>query len=126
MAIFELGLVAAEKAKSESAARNTIMIRNGKNVYTNLSPIGYLLKRSVPEGKDWLNLVSGVLKEAGVEPRVTLTLDGQPAQLTEPIFWQNGDRTTLCIVKNIHRRASISAFGEIGSKLADTKVKLKI
>ncbi|MCZ7645894.1 MAG: beta-galactosidase trimerization domain-containing protein [Planctomycetota bacterium] len=126
MAVFERGLAAVKNAKGEQAGKASVMVRNGKAVYMNLSPIGYLLKRGAESSKDWLALVSGLMKDAGVEVRVKLAIDGQPAQFTEPIFWRNGDRTTLCVVKNLDRRASIDAFGSIESKLGDTKVKLKL
>ncbi len=46
--------------------------------------------------------------------------------LTESLFWQNGDRTTLCIVKNPTRRATINNFGAKDSDLGDKAFSLRL
>lgn len=97
------------------------VIRQGRHVYLNLSPAGYLLKRPKGEAPEWLALVRGLMAEAGVEPRVSLNLPR-----TEAIFWKNGDRMTLCVVKNLDRRASINEFGETDEDAGPGAVKLKL
>jgi hypothetical protein len=95
--------------------------RSGRNVYLNLSPAGYLLKRTTAEGAGWLAYVRSLFAEAGVEPRVSVNLPR-----TEPIFWRNGNRMTLCVVRNIDRRASIDAFGETNEEVERGSVRLKL
>src|SRR6185295_7449580 len=95
--------------------------KKGRAVYLNLSPAGYLLQRPKGEGADWLTLVKGLMSEAGVDARLTLNLPR-----TEAIFWKNGDRTTLCVVKNLDRRASIDEFGEVAEEGGQAASKLKL
>ncbi|MBI3858398.1 MAG: beta-galactosidase trimerization domain-containing protein [Planctomycetes bacterium] len=97
------------------------LTRQGKGIYLNLSPAGYLLKRAKGEAPEWLALVRGLMTEAGIEPRVTLDLPR-----TEPIFWKNGDRMTLCLVRNVDRRASTDEFGETNEEMARGSLKLKL
>jgi hypothetical protein len=106
MPVFERGL-----------APNT---RAGRHAYLNVSPAGYLLRRSKGEAADWLAFVRGLFKELGVEPRVVIDTPRM-----ESIFWRNADRTTLCIVHNIDRRASIDAYGDLEDELGPDAVKLK-
>ena len=89
------------------------VIRKGRNVYLNLSPAGYLLKRPKGEAPEWLSLVKGLMTDAGIEARLALSLPR-----TEALFWKNGDRTTLCVVKNLDRRASIDEFGAVQEEAA--------
>jgi hypothetical protein len=106
MPVFERGL-----------APNT---RAGRHAYLNVSPAGYLLKRTKGEAADWLTFVRGLFKDLGVEARVVVD-----APRMESIFWKNGDRTTLCIVRNIDRRASIDAYGDLTDELGQGSHKLK-
>jgi hypothetical protein len=125
-AVFERGLAAVGNAKGEDAGGTAVMVRNGKNVYMNLSPIGYLLKRSAEGGKAWTSLVAGVLKDAGVEPRVALALDGKPSVITECLYWKNDKRMTLCVINNYNRSATIDGFGSLSANLDGGKVKLSL
>jgi hypothetical protein len=97
------------------------VVKKGRQVYLNLSPAGYLLKRSKGEAAEWLSLVKGLMAEAGIEARLTLNLPR-----TEAVFWKNGDRTTLCVVKNIDRRASIDDFGAVEEDAGQAASKLKL
>ena len=125
--VFERGLSCGGKAKAEhDAAPAPAVVRNGKNVYLNLSPLGYLLQRPKHEGRAWAAGVASLLKEAGVTPRVSISQDGQPAPQTEAIFWKNPDRMTLCILKNQDRKASIDGFGSAQGSLGDGRIKLKL
>ncbi|MCY3021984.1 MAG: beta-galactosidase trimerization domain-containing protein [Planctomycetota bacterium] len=125
VAVFEPGL-RADKGKAEAEPGGAVVVRNGTAVYLNLSPIGYLLKRPANEAKEWLPFVAGLLKQAGVEPRLKLEVRGQPAHATEPLFWKNGERMTLCVVRNLDRKASISGFGTAKEGMGEGNVKLKL
>lgn len=112
MPIFERGLGA--------------VVRSGKHAYLNLSPIGYLLKRGTSESAGWLGVVSSLLTEAGLRSRVSLELGGEPARMTEALYWRNGDRITMCIVQNLDRRASIDNFGGVQGTTGEAAKRLKI
>jgi len=126
MAVFERGL-RNDKGKAETELGGAaVVVRNGAAVYLNLSPIGYLLKRPQNESREWLPFVAGLLQQSGITPRLKLEVDGQPAHATEALFWKNGERMTLCIVRNLERRASISDFGTAKEGVGEGKVKLKL
>lgn len=94
--------------------------RRGRHVYLNVSPAGYLLQRPKGEGAEWREHVRGLLRELGVQPRLAVD-----APKTESIFWRNGDRVTLCVVKNVDRKASIDEFGSTGDEVGSRgKIKL--
>ncbi|HEY3322722.1 MAG TPA: alpha-amylase family protein [Planctomycetota bacterium] len=124
VAAFERGLTAAGGKAEADASGEPVVVRNGTAVYLNLSPIGYLLKRPTHEAKEWLPLVAGLLKTAGVTPRLVMKVDGRPAAAMEALFWKNGEKTTLCVLKNLDRRASISDFGATKDGLGEASVKL--
>lgn len=123
---FERGLTAAAGAKSESAQGTPVWVRSGRHAYLNSSPAGYLLKRGQPEMKEWLDQVSGLLGGAGLKPRVSFSLGGEPARMTEGIFWRNSDRMTLCVLQNLDRHAVIDGFGATQGNLGDARLKLKL
>ncbi|MGD0092117.1 MAG: beta-galactosidase trimerization domain-containing protein [Planctomycetota bacterium] len=126
MAVFERGLK-GDKGKADAEPDGAaVVVRNGSALYLNLSPIGYLLKRPKNESREWPPFVAKVLQEAGVTPRLKLELDGQPAHATEALFWKNGARTTLCVVSNLDRKASISGFGSAKEGLGQARAKLKL
>lgn len=127
VAVYDRGLTTDGKSKAEAEPDGTaVVVRNGKAIYLNLSPIGYLLKRSGNLAKDWMALTAGLLKEAGVSPRLTLQTDGQPAHCLEPIFWKNGERITLCLIHNMERTFSVDDFGDVKGGLGKEKQKLKL
>jgi hypothetical protein len=125
VAVFERGLK-ADKGKGEAEPGGAVAVRNGSAVYLNLSPIGYLLKRPKNEAQEWLPYVVALLKQAGVASRLKLESNGQPAHATEAVFWKNGARTTLCIVRNLDRKASISGFGAMDGGAGARAEKLKL
>lgn len=98
-----------------------VAVKSGRNTYLNVSPAGYLLKRTKDEAADWLAHVRGLFHDLGVDPR--LTLDVPKA---EAIFWKNGARMTLCIVKNVERKAAIDEFGTTGEDVGQGKGKIKL
>jgi hypothetical protein len=126
MAAFERGLSPVAPAKAEGAQGTPVSVRNGRHAYLNLSPAGYLLKRAQPEAKEWSDYVAALLGEAGLHPRVTLTLAGERARMTEAIFWKNQDKMTLCVVQNLERKAVIDGFGATQGTTGDAKLKLKL
>jgi hypothetical protein len=126
MPVFERGLTAAAPAKGGDAAGTAVVVRKGKHAYLNLSAAGHLLKRSQGESREWLDLVASLLADAGLHPRVSFSVGGERARMTEGIFWKNGDRMTLCVVQNLDRRATIDSFGTTQGGTGDQAVTLKL
>jgi hypothetical protein len=123
--IYERGLTAAG-GKADYTDGGTAVVRNGKHVYLNISTAGVQLKRPKNEIGEWLAFTAELFKQAGVTPRVKLALNGEPAKHTEALFWKNGDSTTLCVVKNLGRKATIDSFGSMDEGLGAGGVKLKL
>ncbi|HYE06172.1 MAG TPA: beta-galactosidase trimerization domain-containing protein [Planctomycetota bacterium] len=126
MAVFEKGLKAADGATASAADGTAVVVHKARAVYLNLSPIGYLLQRSSDTAAPWLDLVGGLLKAATVEPRIHVAVGGKAAKRIETLFWKHGDRTTLCVVGNIDRAATIDSFGTTGGALGDAEVELTL
>lgn len=87
----------------------SVLIKNhigkGYAMYLNLSPIEYwdTGKRSSVYGNTWQEIVSNIMKTAGLKPRVKVfehTADGNPVQMVECLFWRNGSKHYLGLVKN--------------------------
>jgi hypothetical protein len=116
----------AKRLEMAVAERGLETTPGARQAYLNLSPIGYLLARPKGGGTEWLAHVAGLLKGAGLSPRILFFLDGRPARMTEAIFWMNGDRTTLCVVQNLDRKARIDGFGAVEGDLHGGPVLLKL
>lgn len=128
VAVVERGLSTnASSAVGEAVGQTVVVVHHGKAVYLNLSPIGYLMHRSDDKGKGWLDVVAGLLKGAGVVARLSVSADdGAAAKLIETVFWKNGARTTVCVIKNIDRSATINSFGDVKGGIGDAAVKIKL
>jgi hypothetical protein len=123
--VYERGLSAIEPAKAEGTYGTTVAnVHNQQAIYLNVSPLGYLLQRDKGEGAAWTEFLTGMLKTAGVESRLQLTEAKKPAQQLESLFWQNGPRTTLCVVKNLDRGATINSFWQPWRKEHRTRLAL--
>ncbi|MEW6378711.1 MAG: alpha-amylase family protein [bacterium] len=84
----------------------SVLIRNradkGYAVYLNLSPIEYwdTGKRFSRYGDTWREIMSGIMKMAGLKPRVKVFEQGNAANMIECLSWKNGSRHYLGLVKN--------------------------
>ncbi len=126
MAVFEKGLSAAKGTTAETVDGTAVVARKGAASYLNLSSVGYMLTRSKDASQPWRDLVGGLLKQAGVEPRIAVSIDGAPAQRIETLRWKHGERTTLCVVKNIDRAATIDSFGATSDAMGDAAVAMTL
>jgi len=127
MPVFERGLSAGGSAKAEHpGSSGAAIVRLGKNVYLNLSPLGYLLKRPNYEGRPWTAGVASLFKDLGITPRVSVSEAGRTEAHLEAIIWKNPDRMTLCVLRNLDRKASIDSFGNAEGALGDGKIRLKL
>lgn len=132
--IYERGTRAAGGRAGERVERADVVIARragrGRAVYLNLTNIAYLDagKRMGEFGRTWRELLGGLLEAAGLEPRgrvlaggpsTTPRADlnpseaGEPVPMAELVYWRNGDRLILGLVKNPVRGASISGPGAV-------------
>ena len=126
LAVVERGLAHGGTSTAGDADGLPVLVRSGKAAYLNLSPIGYLLHRGDGAGADWLAALSGLLSQAGVVPRVALSIDGAHAAMTEALFWRNGARTTVCVLKNLDRAAAIDGFGDTKGGIGEARARLTL
>ena len=84
-----------------------VVIKNtegsGKTYYLNLTPVEYtaLSRRTSMYGGTWRKLLTGIMEENGLKPRVEIKKTGEGEfLLSESIFWKKGDVYYLCVVKN--------------------------
>ena len=126
VAVVERGLSTVGAAKGEVAGQSVALVRNGTATYLNLSAVGYVLHRGTEQGKEWLTVVSGLLKAGGVTPRLAISAKDGAAELIETLFWGNGPRTTVCVIKNTHRAATINSFGDMKGQLGDAAVQITL
>jgi hypothetical protein len=128
MALCERGLVATdgEAVGKDEWTGAPFGIRKGNALYLNLSLISYLHQRDDPDGAKLRALLKAHLAAAGLRPRCTFEINGQPvAQGLEAIFWDNNGVTTLCVLSNFLHAATISSFSvDVGNeKTLNVKIK---
>ncbi|MFH0729390.1 MAG: alpha-amylase family protein [Pseudomonadota bacterium] len=100
--------------------RTSVLISNpqgkGRAIYLNLSPLAYwdAKNRWGSFGTEWRNQIGSVLKSAGLAPRVQIYEHGNSAPMIEALFWKNGDKRILGIVKNPSDHKEMARVGEDG------------
>ena len=126
--VYERGTQADPDAGAAAATRvggaDVLVSRQvgkGRAVYLNLTPVAYndLGQRSGAFGEAWRDIVSGLLKEAGLEPRVRVLSGGKPVPMAEVILWRTAERACLCVVKNPPREAAVDSAGRLGSAFGE-------
>ena len=90
-------------------------IEKGTAIYLNLSPIEYWDpdKRFSLYGNEWRNLVSEILQEAVLWPRAKVYENGNAANMIECLYWKNGDKHFLGVVKNPTEHRERASIGKI-------------
>ena len=84
----------------------SVLIKNrtgkGQTIYLNLSPVEYWdpSKRFSGYGHTWRKVVSEILSSAGIQPRVTVYERGNTANMIECLYWKNGEKHYLGLIKN--------------------------
>ncbi|MBL7140924.1 MAG: hypothetical protein ISS74_08450, partial [Planctomycetes bacterium] len=96
-------------------------VGKGRAVYLNLTPVAYndAGERLGAFGQAWRDIVSGLLNDAGLEPRARVLAGGQPVPMAETLFWSKGDRTVLCVIKNPPRQAAVDSAGQLGGAFGE-------
>ena len=98
--------------------RASVMITHhrdkGRTIYLNLSPIEYwdAGKRLSSYGDTWRKMVSGIMESARLEPRVRVYERGDAANMIECLFWRNGNKRYLGLVKNPTEQKELKTVGE--------------
>jgi len=89
-------------------------IGKGHAFYLNLSPVEYWepSKRFSAYGHTWRNIVSNILNSAGIHPRVTVYEGGNTANMIECLYWKNGDKHYLGLIKNPTEQRVRKTVGE--------------
>jgi hypothetical protein len=103
---------------SGQGALASVLISNtygkGRSIYLNLSPLAYWdsKNRWGAFGTEWRNQIASILRSAGLAPRVKIFEHGNTAHMIEALFWKNGEKRILAIVKNPSDQKGPAQFGE--------------
>lgn len=110
----------------------SVLIKNridkGKAVYLNLSPVEYWdpKKRFSSYGHTWRKFVSEILSSAGIQPRVTVYERGNTANMIECLYWKNGEKRYLGLIKNPTEQRDRKTVGETFSAQGITGQEIDI
>jgi hypothetical protein len=128
--VYERGLGVAQGAKATGSAEQIpVVVRKGRAVYLNLSPVAYTYQRYNPKMTVWPDLISGLLADAGIKPRVKVVHAeaSEPEPITQCLYWKvGGSKTVLCLVKNLFRSARIDAAGETTGRISSERTKIRL
>jgi len=106
MIVHERGTRSVSDATGETVQSAHVMMRrkieSGRTVYLNLTPIAYseFSFRSGAMGRSWRDVIGKALIDAGITPRIEITGANGGEPWMEALFWRNGERYTLAILKN--------------------------
>jgi hypothetical protein len=100
--------------------RASVLIENkhgkGKGIYLNLSPLEYgdPKNRFNAYGRQWREVVGSILANARLTPRVRVYENDIGDNMIEALFWKNGEKRYLGIVKNPSNEKELARLGEEG------------
>ena len=85
----------------------------GLTIYLNLSPVEYWdpSKRFSGYGHTLRKIVSAVMNSAGIQARVTVYERGNAANMIEPLYWRNGNKYYIGLIKNPTEQKGLSRLG---------------
>ncbi len=110
----------------------SVLIRNrtgnGTAIYLNLSPIEYWDpdRRFSAYGHEWRRLVSKLIQDAGLRPRVRVYENGYARNMIECLYWRNGKRRFLGLVKNPTEQKERQRLGKLHTAQGITGKESKI
>ena len=102
------------------------MIRKGRAVYLNLTPLPYVIGRYEATGARWRDRIGRLLAEAGVKPLATLQVDGAPTVGVELLRWVTANGVVYAVVANPLRQASVDGPGRMAALLSDQPADLRL
>ena len=90
-------------------------VGRGRTIYLNLSPVEYWdpIKRFSGYGHSLRKIASGVINSAGIQPRMTVYERGNAANMIESLYWKNGSKHYLGLVKNPTDQKELNTVGQI-------------
>ncbi|MFC1479611.1 hypothetical protein ACFL6F_03345, partial [Planctomycetota bacterium] len=105
------GLIVAERDLN-TFTENTY--GKGKAIFLNVSLVEYLNKREkdFSEARKAVQPVLKYFTDAGIKPRVALSVDGKEPHITEATYWKHNGRMYMFVVKNPLRFGSITGQGK--------------
>ena len=129
LTVVERGTTAADSESSGQPAESASVViqhKKNKSVYLNLSPVAYFNNdyRMSPAGDNLREILSDLLSNAGVTPRVRFMKDGNSIPMIEGLFWRVGDKQFLTVIGNPSRQASISSAGDTEFPLQEDSLEL--
>ena len=83
-------------------------------------------KRFSSYGHEWRVLISKILEEAGLSPRVKVYENGNPANMIEALWWKKNDKYYLGLIKNPTENRELAALGKIYSIQGITGQEIEI
>jgi len=98
--------------------RASVLIENktgkGRTIYLNLSPLEYwdAGRRFSDYGDTLREMISAIANSAGIKPRVKVYERGSTANMIEPLYWKNGNRHYLGLVKNPTEQKELKTVGQ--------------
>jgi len=106
------------KDRSGLLNRASVLIENrpnrGQTFYLNLSPIEYWdpTRRFSDYGHTFRKIVSAMMKSAGIQARVTLYENENASNMIEPLYWKNGNKHYLGLIKNPTGQRELKTVGQ--------------
>jgi hypothetical protein len=131
MVVYERGTKASDATPQDRVRRADVLLKKrfgaGRTVYLNLTSLAYYdqSERLGPLGETWRDLLSKLLAESGLHPRATVSSEGKRVPLSELVYWRNGDRLLVGLVKNPTRQGSVDAAGQV-SGVAGESAEIEI
>jgi hypothetical protein len=130
LVVYERALGVAEGAQASGKADDIpVVVKKGRAVYLNLTPVAYTYERYNPKMTCWPELITGLLAQANVKPRAkVIHVDtGDSEAITQCLYWKvAGGRTALCLVKNLFRSAQIDAAGETVGRITSEPTRIRL
>ena len=108
------GVKGARESSSEApSVRIEKKTGKGKTVYLNLSPLEYRDpgRRFSEYGDAWRKILSGILAQAGLQPRARVFENGRTTNMIECLFWKREEEVYLGVVKNPTVEKEMSMIG---------------
>jgi Beta-galactosidase trimerisation domain len=127
MIVFERGTRPAPPASGSPVKTAAVLIRKrsdmGKTLYLNLTPLAYHLfeVRSGETGRAWRALMAGVLRDAGLRPRVEIMGSNGAEPWMESLLWRRDHRYCLAVLKNLALSEGESELATIWGEEHDTE-----
>ena len=127
--VYERGLKTTTGKAAKTVDGVPAIVRNGRAVYLNLSPVAHTYERYQRDGGPWPVLIRELFADAGIKPRAKVinASTGKNEPIAECIYWTLPDgRNVICVVKNRFRKASISGAGASRGAVSDKPTRVRI